>query len=82
MPHHVILWLQYCKDIFLLPKMNETNLITNHSFLLICQIKILLSLSVFQHLFYCNFNNFWKTILRKDPSLLPPILFLHFYTLC
>lgn len=41
MPHHVILWLQYCKDIFLLPKMNETNLISNHSFLLICQIKIL-----------------------------------------
>lgn len=41
MPHHVILWLQYCKDTFSLPKMNEMNLISNHSFLLICQIKIL-----------------------------------------
>lgn len=41
MPHHVTLWLQYCKDLFLLPKMNETNLISYHSFLLICQIEIL-----------------------------------------
>lgn len=41
-----------------------------------------LSLSVFQHLSYCNFNNFWKSILRKNPSLLPPpIPFIFLYSL-
>lgn len=33
-----------------------------------------MSLSGFQHLFYCNFNNFWKSILRKksQPSAFHP----------
>lgn len=39
-----------------------------------------LSLSVFQHLLLCNFNNFWRSILKRNPSLLHPSPPLQFYT--
>lgn len=74
----MILWLQYCKDLFLLPKTNETNLISNHSFLFICQIEILWVFLFSSIYCFVTFNNFWKSILKRNPSLPPlPFSFIH-----
>lgn len=78
MPHHVTLWLQYCKDLFLLPKMNETNLISYHSFLLICQIEILwvsLFSSIYPIVTLITLEKHTKG--KSHPSASPPPSFLY-----
>lgn len=81
MPHHVILWLQFSRDLFLLPKTEWNKFDLQPQFFVDLPNWNPLSLSVFQHLSYCNFHNFWKCILKKNPSLPPPPLpfvFIHF----
>lgn len=81
MPHHGIFWLQFSKDLFLLPKIEWNKFDLQPQFFVDLPNWNPLSLSAFQHLSYCNFCNFWKCILKKNPSLPPPpfpFVFIHF----